>query len=115
MGDICLGQSSLIKIEADGTVMANSTFFLSVLCSYLSERLPQESLERENITQHKEQPEEEERGRVHGPFPPSQPVLTQQHQELRNKTKEKFTNYRFCIYVEDSKQIGLGKTGNIYP
>lgn len=30
VGDICLGQRSLIKIEADGTVMADSTFFLSV-------------------------------------------------------------------------------------
>lgn len=61
--------------------MANSTLFNSYLC----ERLPQESLECENITQHKEQPEAEERGRVHGAFPPPNSFLTQQHQELKNK------------------------------
>lgn len=53
-----------------------------MLGSYLSERLPQEGLERENITQNKEQPEEEECGRVHSLFPASHPLLTQQHEDL---------------------------------
>lgn len=96
-----------MKKEADGTGVANSTLF----CSYLCERLPQESLERENITQHKEQPEAEERGRVHGPFPPPHSFLTQQHQELRSK--QKFTYYRRRICVWD--QMGLDKIGDIYP
>lgn len=105
-----LGQRSVIKKEADSSLTANSTSFGSHLC----QRLPQESLERENIAEHKEEPEAEERGRVHGAFPLPHSFLEQQHQELQNQGEIHSLQMRnLCLGLPN--QVGLGKTADIYP
>lgn len=85
-----------------------------MLGSYLSERLPQDGLERENIAQNKKQPEEEECGRVHSTFPASHSLLTQQHKDL---TKEQIHALSFFIhpFVENHSKLVSAKNCYIYP
>lgn len=73
---------SLLRLDASKQVSLREKWYL---ISYRVEHLPYEGLEREYMAQNNEEPEKEERGRVHGSFPPPHPFLTQQHKDLTGK------------------------------